>query len=854
MVGREVEWMPVGAGAWLGQRAPSGDSDEHLRRENEELRRALDHAERQAAEAEGEQQRLRAMLGRAAEADQGAPTRTANLSPGHQEPTESAPACGHAVEGFCERANSLDAIFQGAAIGITLTDTEGHLLEANPALAAMLGYTPDELRSLTYVDLTHPDDVQESVVRFRELLDGKRTSYQFQKRYLRRDGSVVWTRATVSLVQRGEGATVAVAMIEDITAQKEAEDSLRESERRYRSLFRNNHAVMLLIDPATGQIVDANPAACAFYGHPIDQITRLKITDINTLTPEQVFEEMERARSEQRKHFLFRHRLASGEVRDVEVYSGPIEVEGRDLLYSLVHDITERVRAEAALRQTKERLQAIFDASPLPVFALDTDANVTGWNRAAEGVFGWRAAEVLGRPYPGVPPESRAHFEESWARLLRGEALSGWESVRVRKDGTRIDVSISAAPLHDDQGRVVGTMAVLADITERKRQQAEREQLLARERSALAEAQEANRARDRFIAVLSHELRTPLTPILAGVHLLRQHADQDPRACRTLEIMERNVELQARLVDDLLDVARVAQGRLRLERHPIRLDAVVREAVEAHQVAAAEGAIRLIAELEGGLWVDGDPDRLQQVVGNLIVNALKFVTDEGEVRVALRRDGGEARIVVEDNGIGIEPSVLPRLFGLFEQGEVGGQRATGLGIGLSLVRSLAEAHGGRAWAESEGLGKGSRFTVALPLIAPPQQRATDEPQSGEQRYAKLLLVEDHEDTRVLLAATLELVGYEVQEAGSAEEALELLGRFRPDAIISDVGLPGLDGCEFIERVRTMPGFSETPAFAVTGWGQAEDVRRALDAGFTGHSTKPVDAKALDRVLRKALGR
>ncbi|MBI3945291.1 MAG: PAS domain S-box protein [Armatimonadetes bacterium] len=331
---------------------------------------------------------------------------------------------------------------------------------------------------------------------------------EVRERIARLEAELRACRETLADAERGaagapqpESGAPAVGAGTGVAEAAPAQEALCEREERYHCLFRNNRAAMLLIDPDTADIVDANPAACAFYGYTLSQLRARKITDINSLTPEEVFQEMESARSERRNHFHFRHRLASGDVRDVEVFSGPIEMEGRQLLYSLVFDVTERAQAEAGLREANERLQAVFDASPLPIIALDTQARVIAWNRAAERVFGWRAEEALDRPIPIIPPERRAQFEENWARELRGEAVSGWETTRVRKDGSRLDVSLSTALMRDARGRIVGTMGVFEDISERKR--AEHELEAARRRLLQGEI-EKKRFYSEVIRVVTH--------------------------------------------------------------------------------------------------------------------------------------------------------------------------------------------------------------------------------------------------------------------------------------------------------------------------------------------------------------
>ena len=435
---------------------------------------------------------------------------------------------------------------------------------------------------------------------------------------------------------------------------------------------------------------------------------------------------------------------------------------------------------------------------------------------------------------------------------------------------------------------------------------------IAQREAAEAEAQEANQAKDQFVALVSHELRNPLSAMTAGVDLLRFSVPQEGRSGRALEILDRSVKLQARLVNDLLDLSRIQRGKLQLQRAPVALDKVV-ATCQACEPEAGEAGLTLTCDVEPNLWVQGDLDRLQQVVMNLVSNAVKFTPAGGSVGVTVRRSfvsgreraassptpplshspthGEVATILVEDTGIGISPELLPDLFEMFHQGEVAGQRKPGLGLGLALVKGIVERHGGRVWAESDGPGRGSRFLVELPLVAGPAVSV-----SPRRRFApsplRILLIEDNADTRSLISDALTVSGYEVRPAGSGEAGLEILSEsggmrewesrdagagtaapsrplphsptpplshsptyppWRPDVILCDIGLPGMDGNEFVRRARRLPGMADVLAFAVTGYGAEEDVRRGREAGFAGHFVKPVNVAALDQRIREWVG-
>jgi PAS domain S-box-containing protein len=426
------------------------------------------------------------------------------------------------------------------------------------------------------------------------------------------------------------------------------------------------------------------------------------------------------------------------------------------------------------------------------------------------------------------------------------------------------------------RGRTLGALTLVRMSADRRysRDDLTLAEDLAR-RSALAvenarlyhEAQKANEAKDHFLAVLSHELRTPLTPIQGSVELLRRVAGDPERVRQTADVVERNVRLQTSLVNDLLDLSRITRGKLSLDRRPTNLAELIDQTLDGLRAEVETAGLTLTWERPPEeLCADVDPFRIQQVLLNLVGNAIKYTPTGGRVSLTLAREGRTARLVVEDTGIGISPEALPRIFQMFHQ-EEGVALRRGLGIGLALVASLVRMHDGRVWAESEGLGHGSRFIVEFPVGTGVQALRRSGAQAGRDPVsperpnartperlspARLLLVEDNADSRETMREVLELLGYEVREAASAEEALALLAGWQPDAILSDIGLPGTDGCELMQRVRQMPEQTGVVAVAITGYGTREDRDSALAAGFDLHVAKPLDLTALDRQLQELL--
>lgn len=367
------------------------------------------------------------------------------------------------------------------------------------------------------------------------------------------------------------------------------------------------------------------------------------------------------------------------------------------------------------------------------------------------------------------------------------------------------------------------------------------------------ELAEANRAKDIFLATLSHELRTPLTPVLGWVNLLKTGALDKSSMMQALDTIERNARLQARLVDDLLDISRIVTGKLQFEREPVDLNIIVRAAVDTMRAQAEQRGVGLVSNLPpASLVVQGSPVRLEQVVLNLLSNAIKFTDAGGRVTVSVKSKGSEASVIVEDTGIGIAPEFLPHVFESFRQADGSTTRQHGgLGLGLAIVRALARMHGGEVRAESDGIGKGARFILTLPCEVEswgqPEVLAYEAPRTS---LRSVLVVEDSPDTLMLFNVLFEKRGCRVLTAESASEALEIAERETPDIIISDIGMPEMSGYELLQSLRRLPGMAKIPALAITGYATEEDRQRALSAGFTAHIAKPVDPEKLFELVEK----
>ena len=514
-------------------------------------------------------------------------------------------------------------------------------------------------------------------------------------------------------------------------------------------------------------------------------------------------------------------------------------------------EIAERKRAE----QAQAELAAIVESSDDAIIGKSLEGIVTSWNRGAERIFGYTPEEMIGQPISRLmPPERRDDFSTILEAIRRGECVEHFETDRVRKDGTRIHVSLTVSPIRDSAGRVIGASKIARDVTARRQADAEREELLGVVERACAQAEEANRAKDEFLAMLGHELRNPLSAVRNAVVAARL---DDSRRARALEIARRQTEQLARLVDDLLDVSRITQGRIPLRKERVYLAEVIERALETTRSLVEDRGHMLSVSLSSDdIHVDGDPTRLEQIIVNLLTNAAKYTDRGGRIEVRVERQGDQAVLRVRDSGVGIAPDLLSRVFDLFMQaGRELDRTQGGLGIGLTVVRRLVELHGGHVEAHSDGLGKGAEFVVRLPAVPvraeklpeaiPPARPTAAGAVPGR---ARVLLVEDNPDAAESLMMLLEVLGHHVRVVHDGITALEVALANVPDVMLVDVGLPGIDGYEVARRIRQHPDSRRVVLVALTGYSREEDRQRALRAGFDYHLVKPVDPNALEGLV------
>ena len=540
------------------------------------------------------------------------------------------------------------------------------------------------------------------------------------------------------------------------------------------------------------------------------------------------------------------------------------------LFISLVLFASARKSAEKRLLEQRELLQVTLSSIGDAVIATDIDGKISFLNPTAEILTGWKMADAVGKPleevFRIVNEDTGKKVESAFDVIQREGTIVGLanHTVLIAKDGREIPIEDSGAPIKDTDGRMVGVITVFHDVTERRRAEREREKLLRSEQAARGEAETANRLKDEFLATVSHELRTPLNAILGWATMLKRGSLEEQTTRNALDVIERNAKAQVELTEDLLDVSRIITGKMHIEQRPVEIAPVIRAAVDAIRPAASAKSISvefLIEENAG--FIIGDPDRLQQVVWNLLSNAIKFTPEKGRIEIRVEQVGSHLEIRVSDNGIGIEEQFLPFIFDRFRQADPSMARAHGgLGLGLAIVRHLIELHGGSVRAESAGKEKGTTFIISLPLASAPEVSAYSEPDASLQemdggqaampdlRNLRVLVVDDEPDTLEILKLALERCGADVRAASSAAGALKIFLEWKPDLLVSDIGMPGDDGFEFIRKVRnlTQQQGGKIPAVALTAYVRDEDRQKALDAGFQMHVSKPVDPTALAKAL------
>ncbi len=766
-------------------------------------------------------------------------------------------------------------LLESNIFGVAIGDLTGRIAYANDSLLNMVGYTrSDVLSGIMRWDRMTPPEYLHLDARAAQELRASGVATPFKKEYIRKDGSrVPILMGGTILCPDNPGLETIVAFYIDLTEISQVEAELKNNQQRLQIAQQAGKIGTFELNVQTNELA-CTPELEALYGLPIGGIDSSYQNLLAMVHPD------DRAFTEQQVQAA----AASGEELNIEfricrpdnsvgwiacrakVFQDEIGLPLRMIGVNV--DITDRKQAEAARSQINQTLEALIQACPLAISVFSADEGIVKmWNPAAERIFGWSESEVVGQFVPSIPADKREEFTAKLKKIRAGHGLAGVETQRQRKDGTLIDIGLWATPVRDGKGNI-NCMSIIADISDRKQVEAELAQLLDREQAARAQAEAINRQKDEFLATLSHELRTPLNAILGWAQILRGRPYTEDSLASGLEAIERQSRVQAQLVEDLLDVSRIIQGKLTLKPGWFVMRKTIEVALNSVSFAAQAKSVTVSEKFDPAvslMW--GDAQRLQQVLSNLLTNAVKFTPAGGTVAVRLEAvavanspSPNYVQIAVSDTGKGISAEFLPYVFDRFRQADGSITRAdSGLGLGLAIVRHLVELHGGTVRAESPGKDKGATFTVMLPL----KQRRSKQPQLREERQLapvnpgilaglKVLIVDDEPDNREFLVVALQQLGATATAAASVQEAIDILQQSPPDILVSDIGMPVEDGYSLIRKVRSSESdkIKRLPAVALTAYASQQDRARAIEAGYDEHLAKPIDSARFAAVLAK----
>lgn len=687
-----------------------------------------------------------------------------------------------------------------------------------------------------------------------------------------------------------EDGTMVMSLIRDITERRRIVAALRETEERYKNIAETASDIILTVD-ADGRIEFVNSAVETVFGYTPAEVLGQQLSMLIPDYLSHIFEKDESGELEIETWRLSRSGIeltgirSNGQPVPLEAKFTELYTDGKVAMTGIIRDVSERRKSEAALREATTVQQAVLDFAGYAIFSTKPDGTIETFNPAAERMLGYTVGEVINHSISSIihnPEEldlkAKEFSEELGVNLEPGfEVLVAKSRLNLpdenewtfkRKDGTGFPALLSMTALRDSAGEITGFLGIASDITERRRIDDERAEVLIREQRARKVAEETNKVKDDFLAMISHELRAPLTAILGWAQMLRAGTLDRASAERALMTIERNARSQAHLVGDLLDASRITTGKISLENKPVELMSIVEAAVDAVRPSVEAKSLRMQIVLEP--WVgpfNGDPERLKQIVWNLLSNSIKFTPQGGLIEVRLERLENKALLIVSDTGQGIDPEFLPHIFDRFRQADSSARRQQGgLGLGLAIVKHLVELHGGAIYAYSRGFGQGADFMITLPLAVtvntgePGLWAINVDPQLESRmsslRGVRALVVDDDHDTREILSVMLTRYGAEVRTAESAAEAFDSFKEWKPDVLVSDIGMPVEDGYALIARIRAYEAEmgGQVPAIALTAFAAAQDKDKALSSGFNQHLSKPAEPVQLARLVARVLGR
>jgi PAS domain S-box-containing protein len=765
-----------------------------------------------------------------------------------------------------ELNSRLAAVIESADDAIVSKTLDGIVTSWNPGAEQMFGYRADEMVGRSIKTLIPPERLSEEAEILSRISQGERIEH-YETERMRKDGSRLIVSLTLSPIRDTAGKIVGASKIaHDVTNRRRADEM-----QAYLAAIVESSDDAIISKTLEGVITTWNLGAERTFGYTAAEAIGKPVTIL--FPPERVPEErgiLEQIRQGQRIRHFETERVRKGGTRIIVSLSiSPIKDSLGTIIGAskIARDITEQRRQEEALRLSEQKLRAVLEATPECVKIVACDGTLEYMNGAGlsaiecdseEAALGQRVCDM-------IAPEHRDRWIENHHKVCGGARLV-WEFEIVGMKGTRRWMETHAVPLPLADGQCA-QLAVTRDVTAKKQRDEEREALLDSERAARSAAEYASRLKDEFLATVSHELRTPLNAILGWSQILAMNPDPDEMQ-QGLEAIQRNARAQTQLIEDLLDMSRIISGKVRLDVQPTDLANVIDAAVDAVRPSADSKNIRLrkIVDPQAGP-VSGDPTRLQQVFWNLLSNAIKFTPKGGRVDILLERVNSHLEVTVHDSGIGIKPEFLPVIFERFRQVDSSTTRTYGgLGLGLSIVKHLVELHGGTVRAKSAGEGQGATFIIGLPLapVRPAEMREHPTTSRGPTldcaglnlEKLKILLVDDEPDARTLITRLLKQCQAEVRTAASADEGLALLKEFKPDVLISDIGMPAKDGYQFIREVRNLEAShgGKVPAIALTAFARSEDRTRAMMAGYHTHIAKPIEPQELLATVGSLAGR
>lgn len=760
----------------------------------------------------------------------------------------------------------LQAIIDNATTLIYMKDREGRYLLVNRQFEEAFQVNPQAFLGHTDDDFFPPAIANALKANDQQVFAGK--AIEVEEVVTHADGPHTYLSIKFPLYDASGQIYASCGISTDIHARKRTEEALRRSEQLYRAIGETIDYGIWVCEPdgrntyvseSFLRLVGMTQEECANFGwekvlHPDD-------------AEQTIAAWKECAQSGELWDKEHRFRGVDGQWHPILARGVPVrDQDGKIICWAGINlDISRQKRVEAELRQSEERFRLATRAVAGIVYDWNLQTNQVYRSEGLYSLLGVRPDQISTDQSwwsDRIHPEDLAEIEPIYQELLSGSRDRYDFEYRVRhEDGHWVNLWDQGYLIRDEQGQVLRVVGSSTDITDRKRAEAEREKLLASERAAREEAEAANRIKDEFLAVLSHELRSPLNPILGWIQLLRTRTLDEQTTNRALETIERNAKLQTQLIEDLLDVSRILRGKLSLNIRPVNLANIVDAAIETVRLSAEAKGIQLQTYVDANLeTIFGDPNRLQQIVWNLLSNAIKFTPNGGQVDVRLQQMGLDAQIRVKDTGRGIHSDFLPYVFEYFRQADSSTTRSSGgLGLGLAIVRHLVELHGGTVQADSPGEDQGATFVVRLPrMVTGSTPQDIHQPATVRVDFSglRILMVDDEADMRDLGIVILREYGASVETVTSAAEALLALEQFKPDILISDIGMPEVDGYAFMRQVRARPPeqYGQIPAIALTAYAGEFNQQQAFAAGFQIHIAKPVSPEELVQAIARLTNR